>query len=107
MNVNEIADYEDYRNIFKWNPAKDEYLQTFDKSMMLSEISERSGITKKDLIAEIERRKTVLHWMREHNIRSYKDVAAIIAEYFSRPKQIYDKIIAGEEVKPVAVTRDS
>jgi flagellar protein FlaI len=107
MNVNEIADYEDYRNVFKWNPGKDEYLQTFDKSVMLSEIAERSGTTKKDLIAEIERRKTVLHWMREHNIRSYKDVAAIIAEYFSRPKQIYDKILAGEEVKPVAVTRDS
>jgi len=107
MNVNEIADYEDYRNIFKWNPGKDEYLQTFDKSVMLSEISERSGTGKKDLIAEIERRKTVLHWMREHNIRSYKDVAAIIAEYFSRPKQIYDKILAGEEVKPVAFTRDS
>jgi flagellar protein FlaI len=107
MNVNEIADYEDYRNVFKWNPSKDEYLQTFDKSVMLSEISERSGTTKKDLVAEIDRRKTVLHWMREHNIRSYKDVAAIIAEYFARPKQIYDKILAGEEVKPIAVTRDS
>jgi flagellar protein FlaI len=107
MNVNEIADYEDYRNVFKWNPGKDEYLQTFDKSVMLSEISERSGTGKKDLIAEIERRKTVLHWMREHNRRSYKDVAAIIAEYFSRPKQIYDKILAGEEIKPVAFTRDS
>jgi flagellar protein FlaI len=107
MNVNEIADYEDYRNVFKWNPSKDEYLQTFDKSVMLSEISERSGTTKKDLVAEIDRRKTVLHWMREHNIRSYKDVAAIIAEYFARPKQIYDKILAGEEVKPIAVSRDS
>jgi flagellar protein FlaI len=107
MNVSEIVDYEDYRSIFKWNPSKDEQLQTFDKSVMLSEISERLGISKKDLIAEIERRKTVLHWMREHNIRSYKDVAAIIAEYSSRPKQIYDKILAGEEVKAIAVSRDS
>ena len=41
--------------------------------------------------------------MREQNIRSYKDVATIIAEYYSRPKQIYEKIIAGEEVTPVAV----
>jgi flagellar protein FlaI len=107
MNVSEIVDYEDYRSIFKWNPSKDEQLQTFDKSVMLSEISERLGTSKKDLIAEIERRKTVLHWMREHNIRSYKDVAAIIAEYSSRPKQIYDKILAGEEVKAIAVSRDS
>lgn len=104
MNVNEIAEFEDYRPIFKWNPSKDEQIQTLDKSMMLSSISERLGLTKKDLIAEIEKRKSILHWMREHNIRSYKDVAAIIAEYYARPKQIYEKILAGEEVKPIAVS---
>jgi flagellar protein FlaI len=104
MTVSEIAEFEDYRPIFKWNPAKDEQIQTMDKSMMLSAISERMGLTKKDLIGEIEKRKLILHWMREHNIRSYKDVAAIIAEYYARPKQIYEKILAGEEVKPVAVS---
>jgi hypothetical protein len=65
------------------------------------------GMSKKDLIAEIDRRKTLLHWMREHNIRSYKDVAAIIGEYFARPKQIYDKVLAGEEVRAIATARDS
>ncbi len=104
MNVNEIAEFEDYRPIFKWNPPKDEQIQTLDKSIMLSAISERLGLTKKDLIAEIEKRKSILHWMRERNIRSYKDVAAIIAEYYARPKQIYEKILAGEEVKPLAVS---
>jgi flagellar protein FlaI len=104
MNVNEIADYEDYRCALKWHPAQDEYLSAFDKSMMLSAISERIGASKKDLIVEIGRRKDVLHWMRERNIRSYKDVAAIIAEYYARPKQIYDKVLAGEEVKIIAVS---
>ncbi len=107
LNVNEIADYEDYRNVFKWDPAKDEQLQAFDKSIMLSGISERTGLSKKDLTEEIDRRKKVLLWMRERNIRSYKDVAAIIAEYYARPKQIYEKIQAGEEVKAVAVSRNS
>jgi flagellar protein FlaI len=104
MNVNEIADYEDYRCVFKWHPANDEFLSTFDKSMMLSAISERVGANKKELVTEIERRKDVLHWMRERNIRSYKDVAAIIAEYYARPKQIYEKVLAGEEVKLIAVS---
>jgi len=104
MNVNEIADYEDYRGVLKWHPTKDEYLQAFDKSMMLSAISERVGASKKELLAEIGRRKDVLHWMRERNIRSYKDVAAIIAEYYARPKQIYEKVLAGEEVKVIAIS---
>jgi len=105
MSVNEIADYEDYRCTFKWQPAKDQYLPSFDQSMMLASISERLGANKKDLLEEMGRRKNVLHWMRERNIRSYKDVAVIIAEYYARPKQVYEKIMAGEEVTPVAISR--
>ena len=105
INANEVADYEDYRCIFKWNPVKDEHVPSFNKSVLLSSISERLGVSKKELIEEIKRRKEVLHWMRERNIRSYKDVAAIIAEYYARPKQIYEKVLAGEEVKLVATSR--
>jgi flagellar protein FlaI len=107
MNVNEIADYEDYRQIFKWNPTKDEYLPTFDKSVMLSSISERAGMSRDSLVEEIGRRTDVLRWMKERNIRSYRDVAAIVSEYYARPKQIYEKVMAGEEAKAVAVPRNS
>jgi flagellar protein FlaI len=107
ITVNEIADYEDYRIPFKWQPASDDYLIDFDMSTLLASISERQGVTRKDLIDEIGRRRDVLHWMRERNIRSYKDVAAIIAEYYARPKHIYEKVLAGEEVKAVAASRDA
>jgi flagellar protein FlaI len=106
LNVNEIADYQDYRGIFKWHPAEDEHVAALDKSVMLSAISERAGSSKKELLDEIERRKNVLHWMNERKIRSYKDVAAIIAEYYARPKQIYEKILAGEEVKVIAASKN-
>ncbi|MBE0520384.1 type II/IV secretion system ATPase subunit [Candidatus Bathyarchaeota archaeon] len=107
MNINEVADYEDYRCTFKWHPTKDKQLPEFNKSIMLSAISERIGVGKPELLVEMNRRKDVLHWMRERNIRSYKDVAAIIAEYYARPEQIYGKVIAGEEVKAVAISRKS
>jgi flagellar protein FlaI len=103
LNVNEIADYENYKSVFKWQPAKDEHLPSFDQSVLLQSISERLGTSKKGLIEEIGKRKDVLHWMREQNIRSYKEVAAIIAEYYARPKVIHEKIMAGEEVTPVAI----
>jgi len=74
---------------------------------MLTSIAERLGISKKELLDELERRKEVLHWMRERNIRSYRDVAAIIAEYYARPKQIYENVLAGEEVKLIAASRTS
>jgi len=106
LNVNEIADYQDYRGIFKWQPSEDEHTSSFDKSVMLSAISERIGWSRKELLDEIERRKNVLHWMIERKIRSYKDVAAIIAEYYARPKQFYEKVLAGEEVKVIATSKN-
>jgi flagellar protein FlaI len=107
INVNEIADYEDYRTSFKWNPAKDEHVSLLEDSVILSNISDRQGISKKDLLEELARRRDVLHWMKERNIRSYKDVAAIIAEYYARPKLIYEKIQSGEEVRAVATSKEA
>jgi flagellar protein FlaI len=106
LDVNEIADYQDYRGIFKWQPSEDVHAPSFDKSVILAAISERIGWSKKELLDEIERRKNVLHWMIERKIRSYKDVAAIIAEYYARPKQFYEKVLAGEEVKVVATSKN-
>lgn len=106
LNVNEIVDYQNYKKVFDWNPAKDFHKSDFENSHMLDGIAERRGINKKELVEEIGRRRDVLHWMKERNIRSYKDVAAIIAEYSSKPKQIYEKILAGEEVKPVADVKE-
>ncbi len=107
ITVNEIADYDDYHTPIAWQPAEDIHQVDFDKSPLLTSIAERQGISKKDLIAEIGRRKDVLHWMRERNIRSYRDVAAIVAEYYARPKHIYNKVLAGEEVKTIATSRKS
>lgn len=105
--VNEIVDYEDYRTSFKWYPAKDEHMSDLEKSTILSSIAERQGVLKKDLLEELGRRKDILHWMRERNIRSYKDVAAIIAEYYAKPKQTYEKVLAGEEVRAVAASKEA
>jgi len=91
ISVDEVADYEDYRNTFRWRPARDDFNSSIKKGVILPAISERMGIGMEDLMEEIERRKNVLQWMRERNIRSYKDVAAIITEYYSRPKEFYER----------------
>ncbi|MDH5782845.1 MAG: type II/IV secretion system ATPase subunit [Candidatus Bathyarchaeota archaeon] len=89
--VDEIVDYEDYRNVFTWKPTKDIFDSSIEKSALLPAISKHSGLSKEELIEEIKRRKNVLSWMRKHNIRSYRDVAEIITEYYSRPKEFYTK----------------
>ncbi|MBC7130050.1 type II/IV secretion system ATPase subunit [Candidatus Bathyarchaeota archaeon] len=104
INVNEIADYEDYRTVFKWNPVKDQHQTLLDNSIMLEKLSEYIGRDKEELLEELERRKHIIHWMREHKIRSYKEVAAIIAEYYARPQQTYERALKGEEAAILATS---
>jgi len=102
VSVDEVADYEDYRNVFKWKPAKDIYSSSMKNGKMFSVISEQQGYSEKELFEEMERRRNLLSWMREHNIRSYKDVAAVITEYYSRPEKFYEG-----EIETIALPQHS
>ncbi len=103
LSVNEIVDFEKYVNPFKWDPVKDKQEVDLESSFLLTNISERLGLTRKQLISEMKKRSEVLRWMRQKNIRSYKEVATIIAEYYARPKDILEKVHA--EVDTLATVR--
>ncbi|MCW4025530.1 MAG: type II/IV secretion system ATPase subunit [Candidatus Bathyarchaeota archaeon] len=105
LSVNEIIDHQNFVNPFKWDPIKDVQGVDLGCSFLLVHISERLGISKEQLIEELHRRRDVLVWMRQQNIRSYKDVATNIAEYYARPKKFYEKVMSTEEAKPVAAAR--
>ena len=104
LSVNEIVDSEKFMNPFKWDPIKDQQIIDIDSSFLFTNISERSGITREQLVTEMKRRTDVLRWMREQKIRSYKEVASEIAEYYAKPKEFYKKIKGSEEEKVVAVS---
>ena len=107
LNINEIEDYGDYRQTFEWDPIADEHKANFEKSVVLSSIATKLGVDKKDLIKEIGKRKQVLAWMNEKGVRSYRQVASTIAEYYARPEKIYEKVEEAKEVKTVGTSKKS
>ncbi len=102
VSIDEVVDYEKYKNTFKWKPVTDDFNNSAFDGIMLQRICESRGLTQNEMNEELERRKNVLHWMRERNIRSYKNVAAILTEYYTRPKEFYER-----EVEAYASTRHS
>jgi flagellar protein FlaI len=102
LSTNEIAGYENYVNTFTWDPVADQQVSSLSNSPLFASISKRIGQNPEDLIEEMNRRAEVLNWMRQQKIRSYKEVAHIIAEYYARPKEFYQKIHSSEEEKPLA-----
>jgi flagellar protein FlaI len=89
--VEEIADYEKYKKAYNWSPADDDFASSIDKGVLIPTIAKKSGKTEQEVLDELEKRKNVLKWMRAHKIRSYRDVASIISEYYARPDEFYQK----------------
>ncbi len=89
--VEEIADYEKYKTAFSWKPATDTFSSSVNKGVLLTNLVKKLGCNEQDLLDEMLRRENVLKWMRSHRIRSYRDVAGIIAEYYARPDEFYQK----------------
>ncbi|MBO8179181.1 MAG: hypothetical protein H0Z19_01660, partial [Archaeoglobus sp.] len=51
----------------------------------------------RELNEELERRKRVLEFMLEHNIRDFKRVSNIIHTYQTKPDKIMEAISKGKE----------
>ncbi len=82
------------KKIFEWKPVSDSF-DIVEKSVILSSITKRLGVTEDKLKEEMARRKSVLEWMLEQNIFDYKDVARIISTYYSNPERIMDLVESG------------
>ncbi len=80
--------------VYKWDPQSDSFVYS-GKSYVLERHRERLGLTKKEIENEIEKRKAVLQWMVENNIRRYTEVAKVIREYYADPDRVYRKVRVG------------
>ncbi|MEM4474665.1 MAG: type II/IV secretion system ATPase subunit, partial [Candidatus Bathyarchaeia archaeon] len=86
VSVTEIKDYENYQEVFSWNPSTDSFNEKLEESYLLSKMAESLGIGVEKLIDEIEYRKRILSHMVEHGIRDYKSVNRILSKYYNSPE---------------------
>lgn len=93
----EIVDFNSSTNtpvtnqIYKWNPQNDKF-EVINKSISLKKISDLTGVSEKDIRSDIERRMTVLEWMKKSNILDYRDVHRIFSIYYTDPERLLSTI---------------
>jgi flagellar protein FlaI len=80
--------------VFGWTPRDDSF-RFSGRSHILEKHMEKTGMDEKEVQKELQRRKTVLEWMTEKNIRKYTEVAKVIREYYTNPDRIYRKARMG------------
>jgi flagellar protein FlaI len=80
--------------VFSWNPRGDSF-RSSGRSHILEKHMEKTGLDEEEVRKELQRRKAVLEWMTEKNIRKYTEVANVIREYYTNPDRIYRKARMG------------
>ena len=79
--------------VFEWNNMVDKVEYVGIASQTLREIAELRGITITEIEEEIEKRRLVLEYMGDNNIRSIKEVGDWISDYYKDPDEVLDKIL--------------
>jgi flagellar protein FlaI len=81
---------------FSWVSKTDDRFERTGGSKIMNTIRLQNNWNETQLDEELDNRKTVLKWMIKKNLRDYRDVGRIVAEYERHPDKIIDK--ANEEL---------
>jgi hypothetical protein len=77
--------------VFRWDPVEDKFIYT-GKSYVLEGIRARWDISKEEITQEIRKRAEILEWMRQHDVRTFKEVAKVISRYAENPDDFLKQI---------------
>jgi len=77
--------------VFRWDPIEDKFVYS-GKSYVLERIRAEKDINREGMITEIKNRTLLLDWMNKNNIREFKKVATIVAQYVDNPQEVIKKI---------------
>jgi flagellar protein FlaI len=80
--------------VFRWRQATDEITYS-GKSYILEEIMEAHGWDEERVRRDLMQRQEVLEWMRQRNIRDYREVSNIVVSYFRDSEGLMEQIRSG------------
>ncbi|MCK4826524.1 type II/IV secretion system ATPase subunit, partial [bacterium] len=83
--------------VFRWIPERDEFDYS-GKSYVLERVRGNTGISKAELDKEFQTRTEIIRWMKNKNIKSYKDVARLVSRYYEDPKSVIYEMKADTDV---------
>ncbi len=94
MEVAEVARMDEQvllSDIFKWDPRAAKIVRTDVPAHTIDELSETTGLSKKEINDEIVRREHVLRWAMKH-VRNREELIKLIGAYYSDPEGVYNAI---------------
>ncbi len=86
--VSEIAEYEDYHEVSRWDPREDKFMTMFKDSFILQQISVTSGQSVEQLLEELDTREEYLDAIVKSDISNQSEVADKILGYYTARRSL-------------------
>ena len=83
--------------VFRWDPVEDKFIYS-GKSYILERVRAEKDLSKEVMTQEIKNRKKIVEWMNKNNVRAFRDVAKLIAQYSDNPAETI-KLVEKDENK--------
>ncbi|MEA3458341.1 MAG: type II/IV secretion system ATPase subunit, partial [Candidatus Thermoplasmatota archaeon] len=80
--------------VFRWDPVEDKFVYS-GKSYILERIMGKKDLSREEMTNEIKNRAALMEWMRKENIKDFKEVAAMTANYIENPLEVMKSIKKG------------
>lgn len=93
VHIAEIKPGGGIHDIAQWIPASDSFSEDFEGSYLLEQLALGLDLSIDYLLQELERRRDVLLWMVQRNIRDYRSVNDVLSRYYNNPEAFYEEII--------------
>ena len=90
--ISEITGANTSHPAYHWEPRSDYFKDELRDSVLLKKISEATGRDLSEILAEHQKRITVLKWMMEQGIRDYRKVAEVIGKYYRDPQSLMAQV---------------
>jgi flagellar protein FlaI len=80
----------DLSDVYRWEPRTDSFTYS-GRSKTIERFAEKAGATQDSVREELQRRKTVLDYLVKKNIRRYREVGAVIRDYYADPLKTFER----------------
>lgn len=97
LEVAEIDDRGNQKVVYRWNPRTDKLEKIDEFSVLADRIALYTGMTSKEMKADIASKVKVLNAMVDHNYTDIEQVGRIVAEYYNNRDDLLEIIDRGEK----------
>lgn len=78
--------------LYRWHPRTDTFEKVNDSIRVVEDLNLHTGMTPKEINADLKEKKKVLNWMLKYNLKDIDDVGEIMRYYYKTPDVLIDAV---------------